>query len=58
MADKQTATLTDDDLYTLRDALIHAERAHRNDADPTRAQQYGDLFRRIGMMLVQRKATR
>ncbi len=46
-----TIELTDYDLYALRDALIHAERAHANDTDPTLRQKYIALFRKLGVIL-------
>ena len=44
-------TVTRDDLFTMRDALIHADRAHANDLDPTLRQRYADLFRKLGVIL-------
>jgi len=43
--------LTTDDMFDLRDALIHAERAHANDPTPNVRQKYSALFHKIGDIL-------
>lgn len=50
---KQIAQLTTEDLYTLRDALIHAVQARSKDADPTLQQKYEALFRKLGAILAE-----
>ena len=43
--------LTQDDLFTLRDALIHAVNAKVAAGDTALAQKYESLFRKIGDLL-------
>lgn len=48
--------LTRDDLFDLRDALIHAERAHAHDPAATALRQkYQALFRKIGAIISTRE---
>ena len=51
MAKQKTIQITQDEAYQIRDALIYAERAHQEDADPGLRQQYITLFRKLGERL-------